>query len=712
MNLLEMTLQGGVLILVILLLRGLLRYRLPGWTFRILWGVALVRLLVPLALPSQWSVYTGLDRLADRAETVQTAPAPKPGPSVIWTAPSEEPSHSDVPAAPLEPVPSPAPEGAAQAAPIEVPWHIVLWGTGAGLLALAFAVSYGRNMAVFRAALPLDAPALDRWRGQLPELRRVPIRRCDRVRSPLTYGLVRPVILLPKGLDYEQEEVGYILLHEGTHIKHRDAWWKLFLAAALCVHWFNPLVWCMYVWANRDLERCCDESVVRRCGLEARSEYALTLLKWEERRSGLLPLCSNFGTPILKERVVFIMKLKKQSAAAVALTLALVMGTTVAFATGPAPETAENTPVSQGAQTQTPDAASPESSAKPNTIVAAAGVKPELDSLSAQEEPAAAEAPQETAPPAQTAASRYPRNQSGQTYGVWTPADGYGDVPDLIYFCWDEATAGYLLRSDLYPYSYPVETEAEKAEYIAWYNEKFDYLRSWDNVGGAVWTAPLRDQEGNELPNYQRINLQLLEDCALSEAELLTRVESGNPPRPYLPHSVIAPETIPAGQRVASNLTPEEAANPPQEVTQQLVNGDYPRNSKGETYGSMTLSDYTGYRPDLIAVGTTEGGSGYVTYEDWVDGGYLGYPGDRNKLGEAYEEWCRNMPTDYLIPVYDVEHEQVVGYFSIYNQDGYDRTQESIEEEIQMVTDMMERQGFSQQEIDEYIQQLRERYAQ
>ena len=54
----------------------------------------------------------------------------------------------------------------------------------------------------------------------------------------------------------------------------------------------------------------------------------------------------------------------------------------------------------------------------------------------------------------------------------------------------------------------------------------------------------------------------------------------------------------------------------------------------------------------------------------------------------------------------------MVGYFSIYNQDGYDRTQESIEEEIQMVTDMMERQGFSQQEIDEYIQQLRERYAQ
>ena len=708
MNLLELTLQGGVLIGAILLLRLLGRYRLPGWTFRVLWGIALARLLIPVALPFPWNVYAGLERLLS-PEAAQ--PIPSESGALVQALPvppaSDLPGR-DMPSAPQEPAWS----GAAQTAPMEIPWPAILWLAGAVLLAVAFVVSYRRSVAVFRTALPLTHPAINRWRQCYPVLRGVPIRRCDRIRSPLTYGLIRPVILLPKGLNYEQDEVGYILLHEGTHIKHRDAWWKLFLAAALCVHWFNPLVWCMYVWANRDLERCCDESVVRACGLEARSEYALTLLKWEERRSGFLPLCSNFGTPILKERVIFIMKLKKQSAAAVVLTLALVMGTTVAFATSPAPETAENTPVSQGAQTQMPDAASLESSAKPNTIAAAAGVKPELDSPAAQEEPASAEAPQETAPPVQTAASRYPRNQSGQTYGVWTEADGYEDVPDLIYFCWDEATAGYLLRSDLYPYSYPVETEAEKAEYIAWYNEKFDYLRSWDNVGGAVWTAPLRDQEGNELPNYQRINLQLLEDCALSEAELLTRVESGNPPRPYLPHSVIAPETIPAGQRVASNLTPEEAANPPQEVAQQLVNGDYPRNSKGETYGSMTLSDYTGYRPDLIAVGTTEGGSGYVTYEDWVDGGYLGYPGDRNKLGEAYEEWCRNMPTDYLIPVYDVEHEQVVGYFSIYNQDGYDRTQESIEEEIQMVTDMMERQGFSQQEIDEYIQQLRERYAQ
>ena len=102
MNLLELTIQGGVLILAVLALRGLLRYRLPGWTFRILWGVALVRLLVPVSLPSQWSVFTGLDRLTEQAETVQAAPSAQvslPSGEVLCVPPVSSP--------PTEPAPAP-----------------------------------------------------------------------------------------------------------------------------------------------------------------------------------------------------------------------------------------------------------------------------------------------------------------------------------------------------------------------------------------------------------------------------------------------------------------------------------------------------------------------------------------------------------------------------------------------------------------------------
>ena len=641
MGLLTMTLQGGVLILVILLLRGLLRYRLPGWTFRILWGVALVRLLVPLALPSQWSVYTGLDRLADRAETVQTAPAPQPGPSVIWTAPSEEPSHSDVPAAPSEPVPSPEPEGVAQAAPIEVPWHIVLWGTGAGLLALAFAVSYGRNVAVFRAALPLDAPALDRWRGQLPELRRVPIRRCDRVRSPLTYGLVRPVILLPKGLDCDDtQELGYGLLHEGAHIKHRDAWWKLFLAAALCVHWFNPLVWCMYVCAGRDLERSCDESVVRACGLEARSEYALTLLKWEERRSGLLPLCSNLGTPILKERVIFIMKLKKQSAAALALAAVLVLGTTAAFATSPAPETENQGRVSQDIQ-------SPISS----------GVQTPAGSSQVDEKPAA---------PIQTPAPETDTPNQVQTADPVTVS---------------ETENPQAPAEPQVPETQPPEEELPAPA------EKWNLPANGDIGDGEAFAV------ANEA-EYQTLASYLKEHYGLTDRDLHQRSNSDGT------------LTLRVSRATASSSEIE---------SEWLENGDYKKNKYGETYGSSLLEYSVGYRPDLIAVIAMDtGASGFV--DGTVMNGWYGYPYVNNGFPDdvgKYMDWLKTQPAERHLPVYDVDHKTVVGTYIMYNDqsENYVRTQEEIDQEIQMVTDMMTQNGYAQSEIDAYIQQMKADYA-
>ena len=645
MNLLELTLQGSVLIGAILLLRLLGRYRLPGWTFRILWGIALARLLIPVALPFPWNVYAGLERLLS-PEAAQ--PIPSESGALVQALPvppaSDLPGR-DMPSAPQEPAWS----GAAQTAPMEIPWPAILWLAGAVLLAVAFVVSYRRSVAVFRTALPLTHPAINRWRQCYPVLRGVPIRRCDRIRSPLTYGLIRPVILLPKGVDCDQEEVGYILLHEGTHIKHGDAWWKLFLAAALCVHWFNPLVWCMYVWANRDLERYCDESVVRRCGLEARSEYALTLLKWEERRSGLLPLCSNFGTPILKERVVFIMKLKKQSAAAIALALVLVTGTTVAFATSPAPEMAGKASVSQETQNQTPDTVSPDA-AKPNTIIAAAGVKPELDSpKTAVNAPAPIQIDEAT----ETVSEAEKPQESGET-----------QVPEV-----QKSEAQFSAQEEYFTSRWNIP----EGELPQWYEFPIANL-----------------EEGEALAAY----LQQTKGLKEGDVQYNTRFSDGQ-------------------------MTLEISYAQTRKEAQFLVdcpNGEYPKNSKGETYGSRVYREYVGHLPDLIAaVATDTGASGYV--ESNFMNGYLGYPYVINGVPDdidKYMEWRKNQPAELKFPVYDAEHEQILGYFYQTNEDSYEyvHTPEEIEEEVQMVTDMMTKNGFSQQEIDEYIQQLRERYAQ
>ena len=506
MNLLELTLQGGVLIGAILLLRLLGRYRLPGWTFRILWGIALARLLIPVALPFPWNVYAGLERLLS-PEAAQ--PIPSESGALVQAFPvppvSDLPGR-DMPSAPQEPAWS----GAAQTAPMEIPWPAILWLAGAVLLAVAFVVSYRRSVAVFRTALPLTHPAINRWRQCYPVLRGVPIHRCDRIRSPLTYGLIRPVVLLPKGLDCDDtRELGYVLLHEGAHIRHRDAWWKLLLAAALCVHWFNPLVWCMYVCANRDLERCCDESVVRACGLGARSEYALTLLKWEERRSGLLPLCSDLGTPILKERVIFIMKLKKRSAAALALAAILVLGTTVAFATGPLQE--ETTPQAPALQDVLPAATedpsgNPDHTAeaedktmKPDTPGETASIPMEADGSEPSGEPVSSQEIEQVPRPSEAdlpipveealPGGDYPKNQRGETYGGVTYAKYAGHYPDLTAVRADNGKSGYVLSRDndgTYHYPGTLDTEDE-ASVAAW--------KEWLKTRPSIQYIPVYDAE-------------------------------------------------------------------------------------------------------------------------------------------------------------------------------------------------------------------------
>ena len=123
-----------------------------------------------------------------------------------------------------------------------------------------------------------------------------------------------------------------MLTHEYVHIRRFDAITKILFAAVLCIHWFNPLVWVMYVLANRDVELSCDAWVIRMMGAKNRSSYALMLIKMEERRNDMSALYSHFGKNAISERIEAIMKFKKTSTIACALALVLVVGATTAFA--------------------------------------------------------------------------------------------------------------------------------------------------------------------------------------------------------------------------------------------------------------------------------------------------------------------------------------------------------------------------------------------
>ena len=267
MKLLQMSLAGGVMILVITVIRALAIERLPKKTFLALWAAALARLLAPVSLPSALSIYSLLARRAPAAAE--------------WTA---------VPALPDLPVAAETAAAAQQtaSAPAAQPpvWTIV-WAVGAAVCAVVFAAAYGRCCREFRASFPVESDVIRRWLQSHPLRRTIAIRQSGRISSPLTFGVLRPVILVPKKTDWTDETaLRYVLEHEFVHIQRFDVLSKLLLIAAVCVHRFNPLVWVMYVLANRDLELSCDETVLRRFGGDVRAAYARVLIRMEAARGG------------------------------------------------------------------------------------------------------------------------------------------------------------------------------------------------------------------------------------------------------------------------------------------------------------------------------------------------------------------------------------------------------------------------------------------
>ena len=315
MSLFQMSVAGGVLILFIVVIRALAIHRLPKTTFLALWMIAALRLLLPFSIPLTFNIHIGLDVFSDVVQEL-------PSGNIASTLPGDSPPSYDIGTA----VPSPATE--------HISTFEILWLVGVLLLAIYFSISYFRSMRKFRMSIPDNTPYIQNWLTAHQISRPLAVRSSDLISSPLTYGILHPVILLPKKLDRnDQVALKYVLTHEYVHIRRFDAITKILFAAVLCIHWFNPLVWVMYVLANRDMELSCDAWVIRMMGAKNRSSYALMLIKMEERRNGMSALCSHFGKNAISERIEAIMKFKKTSILACAFALVLVVGATTAFAT-------------------------------------------------------------------------------------------------------------------------------------------------------------------------------------------------------------------------------------------------------------------------------------------------------------------------------------------------------------------------------------------
>lgn len=734
MTLLNMSLGGGVLIGVILVLRRALLHRVPKWTFLLLWGAALCRLLLPVALPSPVSIYTGaawaVQALAPEEPSAPTVPTPAepapvvPQPPALLPVPRPEADLSVHPA-PVRPEPEAAPAPAA-----------VLYATGAALCGLFFGTAWLWSLRRFWDAVPAKGDFLRRWQEEHTGLLPVQIRVSRAVRAPLAYGLLRPVVLLPESTDWaDEDQLTCVLTHEYIHIRRGDLLWKLLLAAALCVHWCNPLVWAMYFCANRDLELACDEAAVRILGLNSRKRYACALLAAAER--GFFPLCTTYVSKNhMEERIRAVMKMKKQSLAAVLAALTLTAGVTAVFATSKAPLDVDKLPsavqTSQGSAVPG-DKSNPDDTrvhpVAPGDTSTPAGDR--IHPITDQPAGTPADASQEPAPekpaPEPEKQSAYPVNSKGQTYGLCSIVSPENCIPDLINVPFikdgenDPSVVCYVRREDAAPYRYPgeIHNPDDAMDYMAWL-EKQPYsvaLPAYDKEGNSLGTTELIvnnsvqvDTGGKDLATIReevKNNRWNVPADPIPEGTEFTvaTVDEMNELCDYL-HNVrgiknadIAVTRHKDGSctvSVAYYMTKQE-----EEAKKRLANG-YPVNSKGQTYGFALDSQFVGEHPDLVAVEATNGKSGYIL---WGEYRYLGYTG-RTETAEdmmAFIAWQETQPDLRVIPVYDVNRDNLIGYYEI----NLSNDEEFSEDELKWLEDGLRRSGIKEEDIAREIEKHR-----
>ncbi|MDC7289435.1 M56 family metallopeptidase [Blautia schinkii] len=315
MGLLEMSFRGTVIILVVIIVRALAINILPKKTLLALWGVATMRLILPFSLPSIFSVYSVL---RNNAVVMDMSGREFTGIVMPFESIKRDSIGFD----------------ASANANFGISKWTIIWAVGVFVLALVFGTAYWKCRQDFCRALPVNNDYISTWLSTHPLKRHLSIRQSDRNSTPLAYGVFRPVILMPSRTDWEKgESLQYILEHEYVHIRRFDALVKLLLLLTLCIHWYNPMVWVMYALVNRDIELACDETVVRKFGEKAKSDYARILINMEEIRSGIKPLCNSFSKNSVQERIIAIMKIRKSTRSSRALACCFVIGITVVFAT-------------------------------------------------------------------------------------------------------------------------------------------------------------------------------------------------------------------------------------------------------------------------------------------------------------------------------------------------------------------------------------------
>lgn len=314
MNVSELLLTSSVLILAVLALRHFGRGRLSRRLCYGLWLVVLLRLLVPVSLPSPTSVLNlpaaqSAERfLAQRVEVILPDQEALPDrPDAAEPADPETPAQSGFSLPELSPL----------------TWIWAAGALGMGGWFLYVNTRFARSLRRSRRAFDIPESPLPVWVA-------------EGISSPCLFGLLRPAVYLTPEAAGDPVRLRHVLTHELCHWRQKDHIWAAARTLCLILYWFDPLVWLAAAASREDCELACDERTVQALGAEENLAYGQTLVELVRTRQkpgelGSLATTMSVGRRGLKERVRLIIAApvtRKSALAALVLMLGVLVSCT------------------------------------------------------------------------------------------------------------------------------------------------------------------------------------------------------------------------------------------------------------------------------------------------------------------------------------------------------------------------------------------------
>lgn len=295
---LNVSISGSLIVALVLLLRLLFK-KAPKALICALWGLAILRLLLPFQIETSFSLRPEVPAFTVRDTELTMDVSPVPEAQIPDYIPHAELGNTKT---------------------VAVDYMAIcayVWAGVAAAMGVYTLISYIRLKRRLRGAVHLE-------KG---------IYIAQGLETAILFGYFKPRVYLPGNLDLAETEL--VIAHERMHQKRGDNWLKLFGFLCLCLHWFNPLVWIAYAVLCRDIEDACDEMVVSKLDIEERKLYSSALLSCGKEKKSYIGCPVAFGEISVRQRILNVLNYRKPTLWISIAAVVVVVLTVIFFMTDP-----------------------------------------------------------------------------------------------------------------------------------------------------------------------------------------------------------------------------------------------------------------------------------------------------------------------------------------------------------------------------------------